>query len=314
MTFLTGGDLTIAALVNKGHGVLGGGSDTRSRCITVLASILSIDELKLRTMMHDSVDRKTAERYLAALERLRDGEPDAYVLGYCYFYGHRIAVGPGVLIPRPDTEILLTTALKYLKCSLTDFSRAETLRVLEACTGTGCVSLALASEWLLLKMTQALPQLRIDATDLSDTALDFARKNLQTLTESELVRLEKADLWPAQQQERYDFLLSNPPYIADSEYQDLAPEVRDFEPRMALWAGSDGLDFYRRIFAEGWKQLKPGAYVLLEHGYQQGKAIAAMVYGSDYHYLELVRDLAGRERVSVLRYAPAKESEAAHVG
>ncbi len=314
MTLPERGNLTIAALVNKGQVLLGGGSDTRPRCIALLASILSLEVLKLRTMMHDSVDFNSAELYFSGLERLRKGEPDAYVLGYSYFYGHRLAVGPGVLIPRPDTETLVTTAWRYLQLSLDHFTEEESLHILEPCTGTGCISLALAGEWLQHKNTQARPGLQIYATDLSDTALDFARENLREMLELDLVRLEKADLWPSRLDKRCDFLISNPPYISDAEYQDLAAEVREHEPHQALWAGLDGLDFYRRIFAEAGQYLKPGAYVMLEHGYQQGKALAALTNGSDYKYLELVNDLAGRERVSVWQYLPRKESEAAHGG
>ncbi len=305
--------LSIAEAIAEGQKVLGGGSDTRQRCIRLLASQVKISELKLRTSMQSIVEADVLRAYFSALQRLKNGEPDAYVIGQTYFYGYPIYVGEGVLIPRPDSELLVTETLRYLNLQSQKRQAQDSLQVLELCTGSACLSLVLAREWQKQTDKESSPCLQITATEISEEALGFAKKNHENLLGDASVKFEKTDLWPQESTYKYDLLFSNPPYVTDTEYQALDSAVKDFEPSLALLAGADGLDFYRRIFSEGPQFLKPGAFVLLEHGYQQAEGLRNLAKDTPFRFVSLSQDFAKRDRVSVFQYLYEDESEACNV-
>jgi release factor glutamine methyltransferase len=225
------------------------------------------------------------------VERRRAREPIAYILGEREFYGRRFEVTPDVLIPRPDTETLVEQALAVLRAGAPDG------RVLDLCTGSGAVALSLSAE---------LPERRVLGSDLSERALAVAARNAAQLGVAERVELRAGDLFAAlSTPERFAMITANPPYIGAHELPGLAVDVRDYEPRLALDAGSDALSFYRRIAREAPAYLGAGASLLVEVGYTQAAEVAALLREHGLSDVCTFKDLAGIERVVSGRYASA---------
>lgn len=207
--------------------------------------------------------------------------PLQYILGYTEFMGLRFCVGPGVLIPRQDTETLVETVLRR------ESEGVGPTELLDLCTGSGCIGLSLATLRRNFHVTLA---------DASGDALSFARKNRDNLCPD--VAVYEGDLFAAVPAgRRFDVLVSNPPYIASAVVGELQPEVRDHEPRMALDGSGDGLLFYRRIAGEGKAYMKPGARIYLEIGYDQGETVPEILRQAGYGDVAVYRDLAGLDRV-----------------
>lgn len=218
--------------------------------------------------------------YASALARYRAGEPLAYLLGEQYFWRYRFTVTPDVLIPRPDTERLVETALELLPPGG---------RFADLCTGSGAIALSIAAD---------RPDLTADALDISANALKIARCNADALAVSDRVRLHLADLFCDDPLEgEYDAILSNPPYIPAADiahYPSLA-----YEPQIALDGGADGLDFYRAILCRFARHLKDGGCFLFEIGYDQGEAIRTLSAAHGYD-CTVLRDYGGNDRVAKL--------------
>ena len=216
----------------------------------------------------------------AMLERRRAGEPVQYILGSADFMGLKFQVGPGVLIPRQDTETLVEAALIALQ------TLGDSPSVLDLCAGSGCIGLSLAS---------LAPHARVTLADASREALEIARRNMHAL--SVKAELRHGDLFAAVGRERFDLIASNPPYIPRGELAELQREVQ-YEPRLALDGGPDGLDFYRRIAGEAERHLNPGGSIYLEVGMGQAPAVLELLK-ADLPCVEAgtVKDLNGVERV-----------------
>lgn len=214
------------------------------------------------------------------LQRRSAGEPMAYVLGQREFHGLMLKVSPATLIPRPETELLVDLALARLP-------RRAGLRVLDLGTGSGAIALALA---------QARPELHVFASDVSTEALQLANANAQSLG-LRRVQFAQGDWWQPWKGERFDLVLSNPPYIEDTDPHLARGDLR-FEPRRALASGADGFDDIRRILASADDHLLPGGWVLFEHGYQQGPGARALLQATGFAEVETWLDLEQRERVS----------------
>lgn len=225
------------------------------------------------------------EAVLRALARRRlSGEPLQYVLGSTEFYGLELAVGPGVLVPRPETERLVDFALEVGPGSGP---------VCDLCTGSGAIALALARQ---------RPGLGpVWATDLSAEALAYARRNAEALGLA--VTFVHGDLWsPVPAELRFSLVTANPPYVSPGAFDELPRDVRDYEPRLALWAAEDGLAMVGRIARESPARLRPGAVVLCEISSEQGLAARAAFLGSGFRPVEVRRDYTGRDRVVVARW------------
>lgn len=223
----------------------------------------------------DALDRLLAARCAR--------QPVAQLLGWRDFWKHRFIVTPDVLDPRPETETLVAAAL-----------RAPFARVLDLGTGSGAILLSLLAE---------RPGARGLGTDLSDPALAVARRNAAALDLSGRAAFARAD-WFDGVAGRFDLIVSNPPYIAAAEMPALAPEVRDWEPPLALTPGGDGLDAYRAIAAGAPAHLAPGGRLMVEIGPSQGAAVAALMAGAGLTGIAVLPDLDGRDRVVAGR-APA---------
>lgn len=221
-------------------------------------------------------------------QRRLDGEPVAYLVGRREFFGRDFAVTPAVLIPRPDTELLIELALERVAVS-------PQPRMLDLGTGSGCIAITLALE---------RPDASLTAVDVSNAALAVARANAATLHASNVVF--RAGRWfDPVAEERFDLVVGNPPYVATGDPHLTAGDVR-FEPRGALTSGPEGLDHLKHIVAAAPRFLLEGGWLLLEHGWDQAAAVAALLEAAGFDDVFLARDLAGHARVSGGRRASAE--------
>ncbi len=220
-----------------------------------------------------------------ALKQRISGRPLQYILSQADFFGFQFKVTPDVLIPRPETEILVETAIKYARDK-----RAE-VRILDIGTGSGCIAVSLA---------KLLPQARIFATDISVKALEVAGENARLHNVIDKINFSCADLFPSCDSP-YDLIVSNPPYIASGEIEQLQLEVRQ-EPRLALSAGIDGLDFYHKIIPQAGGYLKTNGYLLMEIGFGQRKKIEKIFQNSpNFEIIEIIKDYSGIDRIMVAK-------------
>lgn len=233
-----------------------------------------------------ALKKEALEKIASITGRRRKREPLQYVLGSVEFFGLAITVGRGVLIPRPETELLAEEVLRRA-------DRKKALRLLDLCTGSGCLALALA---------KSLPLAELTGIDISETALSYAVKNAG-LNRIENARFLRGDLFEPVKGERFDFIVSNPPYVESGEMETLEPEIKDWEPRRALDGGPDGLDCYRMILRDSSHHLKDKGMVLLELGHGQAGRVAGLARSSGLEVAGIREDLGGIERVMALRAA-----------
>lgn len=222
----------------------------------MLAHVLCEDALMMRLNGHREMAGDKQEAYETILARREKREPMQYILGTVGFMGLEFHVEPGVLIPRPDTEILCEEALRRLKPGS---------RVLDIGTGSGALAVSVA------KLGK---DACVTAVDISDTALAIAKRNAERNAAN--VRFVKSDCFAALKGERFDVIVSNPPYIDREDMAQLMPEVQ-LEPELALFGGEDGLDFYRRISSEAGAYLEIGGALLFEIGYKQKDEVSALL-------------------------------------
>lgn len=244
---------------------------------------------KLMTMPELYVTDDTIRQVCDSVERLREGEPLAYILGEWNFYGMNLHVDRNVLIPRDDTVAVTELAIK--KSLFLDTSP----RILDLCTGSGCIGLAIAHR---------VKDARVTLADISKEALAVAKKNVAGQKLSGRVSCVIADAMQAPKPflGKFDLIVSNPPYITTLEMGELMPSVKDYEPHLALHGGDDGLDFYRSIAEKYKAALKPGGYLCFEFGMGQGDAVCRILAENGYTILERTRDYNDRERAVLAQY------------
>ena len=240
------------------------------------------------------VEEALCDAVAADLARLRAGEPLAYVLQEWDFYGMRLHVGPGVLIPRDDTCAVTALAIKQA------LFLEQTPRILDLCTGSGCIGLAVAHR---------VKDARVTLADVSQEALQVARKNAVAQKLSARVSCVHADALadPPAFLGKFDLIVSNPPYVTRREMRELPDSVKRYEPHLALYGGEDGLDFYRSIAKRYAQALRPGGYLCFEYGAEQGDAVSAILEENGYAVLERVRDDNDRDRAILARYTRKEE-------
>ena len=224
-----------------------------------------------------------------AVRRLLAGEPLPYILEEWEFYGLKLYVCPDVLIPRDDTVAVASLAINQ------GIFLPQAPRILDLCTGSGCIGLAIASR---------IKDARVTLTDISREALAVAKKNMMTHHLAGRVNCIQADaLKPAPAVlGKFDMIVSNPPYITEQEMTELPASVADFEPHLALCGGVDGLDFYRSIVENYSAALKPGGYLAFEYDPSQGDDICRILEENGYTILERTRDYNDRERAVLAQY------------
>lgn len=248
----------------------------------LLAAALGKSRSYLHTWPERIVSSEAADTFSSYLQRRRAGEPVAYILGQQGFWKLDLEVAPHTLIPRPETELLVETALTLLPATMA--------RVLDLGTGTGAIALALACE---------RPAWQLTAVDRVLEAAALAERNRQRL-HLENVTVLSSHWFSALEGKRFDLIISNPPYIAATDPHLVAGDVR-FEPASALVAGDDGLDDLRAIIAQASGHLETGGWLLLEHGYDQAAVVRELLARHDFEQIESRLDLSGHERISLGR-------------
>lgn len=246
-------------------------------CGTNLQTLLVFPEKK--------VTEEEVNQYRAFVQRRKDREPTAMILGEWDFMGLTFRLNKSTLIPEQDTEVLVETALEELKRR---GPGEAPLRILDLCTGSGCILLSLLHE---LRNAGGL------GTDLSEEALEAARENAVRLGLQERAAFRQGDLWEPVGDERFDLIVSNPPYVPTDVIPTLEPEVRCGEPYAALDGGEDGLVFYRRILKEAAGHLKPSGIIIVESGFDEATQIAALMQDQKLRGIRMVKDYGGLDRV-----------------
>jgi len=257
----------------------------------LLSRLLGVGRGDLRRMADTPFAPEAAARFDAWLARRLAGEPVQYVTGRAAFRDLDLTVDPRVLIPRPETELLVDAVLEHLARG--DWMRRPP-RVLDLGTGSGCIALSIAHEF---------PRAEVTAVDASDDALAVARANAAALGLDARVAFASGSWWDAvPSEERYDVVVSNPPYIAHAEAAELPGDVRDHEPHAALFADDDGLADLRTIVEAAPRHLFTGGLLALELAEMRAEVVASWLEGAhDWHEVELRDDLAGRPRMLLAR-------------
>ncbi len=255
---------------------------------TLLAHILQKDFLYVLTRPQEVIAEPMWERFRQSVERRARGEPLQYITGHQEFFGLDFWVTPDVLIPRPETELIVEAALER--------TTASDRLIVDVGTGSGCLAVTLAVH---------LPHVRVLALDISPAALAVARRNAERHGVRERIEFLVSDLFSALEERTpppvADVIVSNPPYISESEFPRLPREVRDYEPRRALVAGREASCIQRRLLAQSPKFLKPGGYLICEMGYGQYPSLREQIDPRTWRVLEVKRDLQGIERTLVLQ-------------
>jgi release factor glutamine methyltransferase len=220
-------------------------------------------------------------------ERAR-GCPTQYITGHQEFWGLDLLVSPAVLIPRPETEHVVETVLELVKEY--PFDGPGRLKLLDVGTGSGCIALALASE---------LPHAEIHACDISDEALEIARINAARLALGGRVLFRKSDLLSVYAGDQFDFVISNPPYVGEADADKVQKQVREFEPRIAVFSGHEGLDVYRRLVPQAKEALRPGGWFVAEIGFSEEEKVRELLTG--WAEVQVTADLQGIPRVAAAR-------------
>lgn len=236
------------------------------------------------------LDCEATDRYESNVTRRAQGEPVAYILGEKEFWSLPLAVGPGVLIPRPETELLVERALAHIPAD-------RTCDVLDLATGSGAVALAIATE---------RPLARVVATDRSDAALDAARHNATRLALGARVEFVAGSWYEPLAQRMFDVIVSNPPYIAANDPR-VEPAVRRFEPPEALFSGPTGLETLRIVVASAPRHLAPGGWLAVEHGDTQAEAVRGLFAAAGFGDVRTHRDLADLDRCTEGRIAAVSD-------
>jgi release factor glutamine methyltransferase len=260
-----------------------GNKSARLDAELLLGEALGFDRIKLIVEAERPLAEAELGRYRELIKRRRNGEPIAYILGRREFFALPLRVDRRVLIPRPDTEVLVETALSG--------TRARHLygRMLDLCTGSGCVAIAFAKE---------RPTWRVTAVDVSPDAAALARENaLRAGVVHNLAVLEGDLFAPLPEAAEFELVTANPPYIPSGDIAGLEVDVRDFEPHLALDGGADGLSIIRRLLEQAPRYLVPGGLIALEVGFDQAPAVAALFEAAGFVDVARSKDLAGVERV-----------------
>jgi len=271
----------IAKALSRATNELGRASDTpRLDAELLMAEALHIDRDKL---ILSPPQRDVPKRFGEMLERRKAGEPVAYITGRRAFWNIELHVGPGVLIPRPDSEVLIASAIEHFE------GRDGPGRILDLGTGPGTLLLSALDLW---------PESTGIGVDVSRTAMSYAAANARRLGFEARVKLKQGD-WAKGLKERFDLILCNPPYVAEDA--ELGPGVREFEPDEALFAGQDGLDAYRELAPQLPGLLNPGGLAAIEIGRDQSEAVTDLL-ARDGLQARVAEDLGGRPRAVLLTW------------
>jgi len=280
---------TIQRLLNwvTEHFTAKGVDSPRLSAELLLSDVLELKRIELYTNFDRAVGSEELGRLRELVRRAAEHEPVAYLVGRCEFYSLELDVTRGCMIPRPETEVLVERAIEFLR------GRSGRQFVCDLCTGCGCMAVAIAKN---------LPETRIIATDISSEALSAAAANVEKHKLERQIELLCGDLFdpilPQLDVSGFDLIVCNPPYVSAGEYERLARHVKEFEPALALLAGEDGLDVYRRIAREAERFLKADAALMLEVGYAQGPAVKGLLEEAGvFGEVRIEKDFGDNDRV-----------------
>ena len=255
----------------------------------LLCHVLVLERIQLYTLYDRVVDGQQLAQLRQFVKRASEHEPIAYLVGRCEFYSLPLSITPDCLIPRPETENLVEKAISFLR------NRSGSQHVLDLCTGSGCIAAAIAKN---------VTDSQIVATDISDAALKVAAENIEKLKLADKVKLLCGDLFDpiieGLDDGRFDLIVSNPPYVSEAEYDGLDKNVKEYEPSIALLAGTDGLDIYKRIAKRVNGFLKPDGILMMETGYAQGLAVHDLLEKTDtFKTITIEKDFANNDRIAI---------------
>ena len=242
----------------------------------LMSAVCRIDRNFYYVYGNEEMIKEQEKEYMALLEKRAERIPLQYITGEQDFMGLNFKVNPGVLIPRQDTETLVEEVLKAV---------TPGMEVLDLCTGSGCIAVSLA---------KFVPGAKVQGVDISPEALKVSEENARRNGVN--VHFFLSDMF-GQVEGKFDVIVSNPPYIPTGEIQGLMPEVKDFEPHLALDGKEDGLWFYRILAGQGKKYLKPKGTLMVEIGCDQGKDVSRIFKDNGYCDIKVIKDLAGLDRV-----------------
>lgn len=251
----------------------------------LLRFVLDCDRAYLFAHPERDLTIEEVSRYDAALAERSRGVPSQYITGHQEFWGMDLIVSPGVLIPRPETELLIESVLAT--------KPNPGARIVDVGTGSGCIALALAKE---------LPKAEIHATDISPAALEVARANAARHQLEKRVHFHNADLLTGLERP-FDFVVSNPPYVGESEEDSVQIEVRKFEPRLAVFAGHSGTEVIERLIPQAHETLRPGGWLMIEISGTIGEPVRQLLEG--WQDVRIIPDLQSIPRVAVARKSGA---------
>lgn len=270
----------------------------------LLSSVLGLKRIELYTQFDKPAAKEQLNKLRELVKRAGEHEPIGYLTGKCEFYSLEFDVTADCMIPRPETEMLVARAIEFLRArnerqhemSLPGPSAVEVSNsfICDLCTGCGCVAVAIAGNFADCK---------IIATDICDAALKVASRNIERYGLDNRIRLLCGDLFepivPHLDVEKFDLIVCNPPYVSTVEYETLAKNVKDYEPRIALIAGNDGLDILRRVIGSAPDFLKTGGALMLEIGQEQGLAIRKLIEQAGcFIEIKIEKDFANNERIA----------------
>jgi release factor glutamine methyltransferase len=255
----------------------------RMNAEVLLMHALACDRAYLYAHPEREITPDEQARYEVVLAERAGGKPSQYITGHQEFWGLDFIVSPAVLIPRPETEHVLETVLELAR----EFARP---RIVDVGTGSGCIALSLARE---------LPAAEILAVDISPGALEIARANAVRLQLDHRVDFQERDLLHGFTPASFDFVVSNPPYVAEAEPDKVQREVREFEPRVAVFAGDSGMEAYRLLIPQAHEVLRPGGWLVVEIGFSIEAAVRDLL--RDWREVQVTADLQGIPRVVAAR-------------
>lgn len=258
---------------------------SRSDAILLLRHVLGIPHAEMYAYRERPLTALQTEAFNAQIQRRLRGVPVQYITGEQEFFGLAFHVTPDVLIPRPETEHLVEAAIARLQ-------GVKDARIADVGTGSGAIAVALA---------HSLMTTEIVALDISPAALAVAAENAKDNGVAARIRFLESDLLSAIADEHFEAIVSNPPYVADSERESLPVEVREYEPARALFAGRTGLEVYRRLIPDSLPLLVSGGWLMMEIGQGQRDSVRALLNGADWERVEFLPDLQGIPRVAVAR-------------
>ena len=250
----------------------------------LMCHTLGFDRIKLHMSLDMEMEESKQSYYLSCIEKRADNIPVAYIIGEKEFMGLDFIVNEDVLIPRPDTEILVEQALSLYK------DKAK-FNALDLCTGSGCIGISISHYNNNASFT---------LSDISTSSLEVAKKNVQKHHLDDRISLIRSDLFK-HIEGKFDLIVSNPPYINEADMHTLSSDVLN-EPHLALYGGEDGLDFYRKIICSAKSHLNDGAYLIVEVGYDQGQAVQNLFKENEFFEITIKSDYSGLDRIVYGRY------------